>query len=93
MVQKRGQLSGTSRVGESVLSQILTEMDGIEELKDVIVVAATNRPDMLDPAILRPGRLEKHIYVPAPDLKAREEILTLYLADIREILDPINQNI
>lgn len=88
LVQKRGQLSGTSRVGESVLSQILTEMDGIEELKDVIVVAATNRPDMLDPAILRPGRLEKHIYVPAPDLKAREEILTLYLADIREILDP-----
>ncbi|PKL59190.1 MAG: AAA family ATPase, partial [Methanomicrobiales archaeon HGW-Methanomicrobiales-4] len=88
LVQKRGQQSGTSRVGESVLSQILTEMDGIEELKDVIVLAATNRPDMLDAAILRPGRLEKHIYIPAPDIKAREEILTLYLADIKELLDP-----
>ena len=88
LVQKRGQQSGTSRVGESVLSQILTEMDGIEELKDVIVLAASNRPDMLDPAILRPGRLEKHIYIPAPDLKAREEILTLYLSDIKELIDP-----
>jgi len=88
LVQKRGQQSGASRVGESVLSQILTEMDGIEELKDVIVLAATNRPDMLDAAILRPGRLEKHIYIPAPDIKAREEILTLYLADIKELLDP-----
>ncbi len=88
LVQKRGQQSGTSRVGESVLSQILTEMDGIEELKDVIVVAATNRPDMLDPAILRPGRIEKHIYIPAPDVKARESILSLYLGDIRELLDP-----
>ncbi|PWR73823.1 CDC48 family AAA ATPase [Methanospirillum lacunae] len=88
LVQKRGQQSGTSRVGESVLSQILTEMDGIEELKDVIVVAATNRPDMLDPAILRPGRIEKHIYVPAPDVVAREAILSLYLGDIRELLDP-----
>ena len=88
LVQKRGQHSGASRVGESVLSQILTEMDGIEELKDVIVVAATNRPDMLDPAILRPGRIEKHIYVPAPDVVAREEILSLYLGDIGELLDP-----
>ncbi|MDD1727604.1 MAG: CDC48 family AAA ATPase, partial [Methanospirillum sp.] len=87
LVQKRGQQGG-SRVGESVLSQILTEMDGIEELKDVIVVAATNRPDMLDPAILRPGRIEKHIYVPAPDIPAREAILSLYLAEIRDLLDP-----
>jgi transitional endoplasmic reticulum ATPase len=88
LVQKRGLQSGSSRVGESVLSQILTEMDGIEELKDVVVVAATNRPDMLDPAILRPGRLEKHIYIPAPDVHAREAILNLYLADIHELLDP-----
>lgn len=88
LVQKRGLQSGSSRVGESVLSQILTEMDGIEELKDVVVVAATNRPDMLDPAILRPGRLEKHIYIPAPDVHAREAILSLYLSDISELLDP-----
>jgi transitional endoplasmic reticulum ATPase len=88
LVQKRGQQSGSSRVGESVLSQILTEMDGIEELKDVIVLAASNRPDMLDPAILRPGRLEKKIYIPAPDIKAREDIITLYIDDIKELLDP-----
>jgi transitional endoplasmic reticulum ATPase len=87
LVQKRGNQSGTSRVGESVLSQILTEMDGIEELKDVIVLAATNRPDMLDPAILRPGRLEKHLYIPAPDEKAREAILSLYCSDIRDLFD------
>ncbi len=91
LVQKRGLQSGSSRVGESVLSQILTEMDGIEELKDVVVVAATNRPDMLDPAILRPGRLEKHIYIPAPDVNAREAILSLYLSDINELLDPTVQ--
>ncbi len=81
LVQKRGMGSG-SRVSENVLSQILTEMDGIEELKDVIVIAATNRPDMLDPALLRPGRLEKHIHIPAPDLNGRCDILNLYLADI-----------
>lgn len=88
LVQKRGQQSGSSRVGESVLSQILTEMDGIEELKDVIVLAATNRPDMLDPAILRPGRIEKHLYVPAPDRAAREEILSLYVSDLADLFDP-----
>lgn len=87
LVQKRGSQSGTSRVGESVLSQILTEMDGIEELKDVIVLAATNRPDMLDPAILRPGRLEKKIYIPAPDKNAREAILLQYCAEIKDIFD------
>jgi transitional endoplasmic reticulum ATPase len=88
LVQKRGQQATGSRVGESVLSQILTEMDGIEELKDVIILAATNRPDMLDPAILRPGRLEKHIYIPAPDGRAREAILSQYIADISELIDP-----
>ncbi|HWQ66334.1 MAG TPA: CDC48 family AAA ATPase [Methanospirillum sp.] len=87
LVLKRGQSGGNSRVGESVLSQILTEMDGIEELKDVIVLAATNRPDMLDPAILRPGRLEKHIYIPAPNLNARSEILSLYLDSLVDLLD------
>ena len=87
LVQKRGQQSTSSRVGESVLSQILTEMDGIEELKDVIILAATNRPDMLDPALLRPGRLEKHIYVPAPDSVARIRILEQYITDIRQLFD------
>ena len=87
LVQKRGQSFSGSKVGESVLSQILTEMDGIEELKDVMIIAATNRPDMLDPAIIRPGRLEKHIYVPAPDQEARAAILRLYLNDVQDLLD------
>ncbi len=86
LVQKRGQNPGNSRVGESVLSQILTEMDGIEELKDVMVIAATNRPDMLDPALLRPGRLEKHIHVPAPDEAGRLAILTYYMNEITHLI-------
>jgi transitional endoplasmic reticulum ATPase len=54
-----------------ILTQFLTEMDGIEELKGVVVLAATNRPDVLDPALLRPGRFDRIIYVPPPDLPAR----------------------
>ena len=64
---------------ESVVSQILTELDGMEELKNVTILAATNRPDMLDEALLRPGRLERHIYVPAPDEESRRKIFEVYL--------------
>ncbi len=67
-----------SRVGERIVSQLLTEMDGITELHDVTVIAATNRPDILDPALLRPGRLEKLIYVPPPDEQGRIEILKIH---------------
>jgi transitional endoplasmic reticulum ATPase len=67
-----------SRVGERVLNQMLIEMDGIEELHNVVVIAATNRPDLLDPALLRPGRFDKVLLVPAPDLKAREEIFKVH---------------
>ncbi len=87
LVQRRGQDHGSSRVGESVLSQILTEMDGIEDLSGVIVMAATNRPDLLDPALLRPGRLEKHIYIRPPDQNGRKAILKLYLKDLGSLLD------
>jgi transitional endoplasmic reticulum ATPase len=66
-------------VTESVVSQILTELDGMEELRNVTVLAATNRPDMLDDALLRPGRLERHIYVPAPDEENRRKIFEVYL--------------
>jgi transitional endoplasmic reticulum ATPase len=66
-------------VTESVVSQILTELDGMEELKNVTILAATNRPDMLDDALLRPGRLERHIYVPAPDEESRRKIFEVYL--------------
>jgi transitional endoplasmic reticulum ATPase len=79
LVPKRGSYQGSSHVTESVVSQILTELDGMEELKNVTVLAATNRPDMLDDALLRPGRLERHIYVPSPDEDSRKMIFEVYL--------------
>ena len=72
---------GTEREsGTKILTQFLTEMDGIEELKGVIVVAATNRPDMLDPALMRPGRLDRILYVPPPDHPARLALFKKELA-------------
>jgi transitional endoplasmic reticulum ATPase len=68
-----------SHVAERVVSQILTEMDGLEELKDVIIIAATNRPDIVDPALLRPGRLDRLLYIQSPDKKARQEIFEVHL--------------
>jgi transitional endoplasmic reticulum ATPase len=62
---------------ERMVSQLLTEMDGIDEMRGVVVLAATNRSDMIDPALLRPGRFDKIIYVPNPDIKTREKILEL----------------
>mgnify|MGYP001615509136 FL=1 len=63
---------------ESIVSQLLTEMSGLEELKGVVVIAATNRPDMVDPALLRPGRIDRFVLVPAPDEKARLEIFKVH---------------
>ncbi|MCW2502597.1 MAG: Microtubule-severing ATPase [Actinomycetia bacterium] len=70
----RGQASdgGTT---DRVVAALLTELDGVEDLRNVVVVGATNRPDLVDPALLRPGRLERLIYVPPPDAEARAEIL------------------
>jgi len=75
----RGGGYGDSHVTERVISQLLTEMDGLEELRGVVVIAATNRPDIIDPALLRPGRFDKLLYVPPPDLEARKEILKIHL--------------
>lgn len=86
LVPKRGSYSDATHVTESVVSQILTEMDGMEELKNVTIIAATNRPDMLDDALLRPGRLERHIHVPPPDLEGRKKIFEVYLKDADTIL-------
>ena len=61
-----------------MVSQILTELDGIEELKDVIIVAATNRPDMVDPALLRPGRFDRLIYIKPPGKEGREKIFEIH---------------
>ncbi len=68
-----------SHVTERVISQMLTEMDGMEELKDVLVIAATNRPDMVDSALLRPGRLDRLIYVTPPGADARKAIFEIHL--------------
>ena len=67
-----------SHVTETVVNQLLTEMDGLEELKEVVVIAATNRPDMVDSALLRPGRFDKLIIIPAPDLETRKKILEVH---------------
>lgn len=63
---------------EQTLNQILTEMDGFEQGTNVIVMAATNRPDVLDSALLRPGRFDRHVYIDKPDLEAREQILMVH---------------
>ncbi|KAM4670678.1 ATPase family gene 2 protein homolog A isoform 3-T3 [Amazona ochrocephala] len=75
---ERGNSSGAGNVADRVLAQLLTEMDGIEQLKDVTILAATNRPDMIDKALLRPGRIDRIIYVPLPDAATREEIFKLH---------------
>ena len=67
-----------SHVTDTVLNQLLTEMDGLEDLHDVVVIGATNRPDMIDTALTRPGRFDRLIYIPVPDSKAREEIFKIH---------------
>ncbi len=73
--------SGSSKVGDRVLAQMLTEMDGVEQLKDVVVIAATNRPDMIDKALMRPGRLDRVVYVPLPDETTRLKIFQIHTRD------------
>jgi len=70
---------GDGKVTERVTDQILTEMDGLEELADVVVIAATNRPELLDPALLRPGRFDRFLLVPPPDEKTRLEIAKIHI--------------
>ncbi|KAJ3280991.1 hypothetical protein HK104_000276 [Borealophlyctis nickersoniae] len=81
IVGKRALGSNTSKgdsVQERVLSALLNEMDGIESAKGVVVVGATNRPDLIDAALLRPGRFDRILYVPPPDLTTRKEILQVH---------------
>jgi transitional endoplasmic reticulum ATPase len=86
IVPRRGCHGSSSHVTESVVSQFLTELDGLEELKNVVVIGATNRPDMIDPALLRPGRLERHIFVPPPDEGGRKQIFDVYLKGVADML-------
>jgi len=84
---RRGLGIGDSRVTERIVSQLLTEMDGIQELHDVVVIAATNRPDLLDPALLRPGRFDRIVEVPMPDEKARVEIFKIHMKKHAKAID------
>src|SRR3989440_7693225 len=74
-------MGGDSMVTERVVSQLLTELDGIQALSGVVVLAATNRADMIDPALLRPGRFDKIVFVPMPDKAARQKILEIHSKD------------
>ncbi|XP_045887224.1 ATPase family protein 2 homolog [Micropterus dolomieu] len=88
LASERGSSSGSGAVGDRVLAQLLTEMDGIEQLRDVTVLAATNRPDMIDKALMRPGRLDRIVYVPLPDAPTRLEIFSLQFRNM-----PVAQNV
>lgn len=89
----RGSMGSDSGVGERVVSQLLTELDGLQDHPQLVVVAATNRREAIDEALLRPGRLETHVEVPEPDQNARQEILQVHLdqkpigqaADVEEL--------
>jgi transitional endoplasmic reticulum ATPase len=85
---QRSSVSDT-HVSERVVSQILTELDGVEELKDVIIVAATNRPDMVDPALLRPGRFDRLIYIKPPEKVGREKIFEIHTKG-KPLADEVN---
>ncbi|MCW3979914.1 MAG: CDC48 family AAA ATPase [Candidatus Bathyarchaeota archaeon] len=78
LVPRRGMGFADSGVTERVISQLLTEIDGIVTLEDVVVIAATNRPDIIDQAVLRPGRFDRLIYVPEPDEEGRLKIFKIY---------------
>ena len=84
---KRGVETGT-KVTERVLNQMLAEMDGLEDLNDVLVIGATNRPDMLDPGVLRPGRFDKIFLVPAPEEKGRDQVLRIHTKNM-----PLDKNV
>ena len=78
---ERGRGASDSGVGERMVSQLLTELDGLETLEDVVVIATSNRPDLIDNALLRPGRLDRHVHVPVPDEAARRAIFKVHTRD------------
>src|SRR5690348_1851447 len=78
-VARRYSMNGGSFAKESTLNQLLTELDGFKQSSGIIVIAATNLPESLDPALTRPGRFDKIINVPVPDLVGRKQIIDLYL--------------
>jgi transitional endoplasmic reticulum ATPase len=91
IASQRGARLGDSGVTERIVNQLLTEMDGMMLLKNVVVIGATNRPDMLDPGLLRPGRFDRVIYVPPPDDEARLAIFTVHTRPM-PLADDVNLN-
>jgi transitional endoplasmic reticulum ATPase len=85
----RGGAFGDSHVTERVISQLLTELDGLEVLRNVVVIAATNRPDIVDPALLRAGRFDRMLYIPPPDRNSRLKIIKIHIGKV-PIADDIN---
>jgi transitional endoplasmic reticulum ATPase len=85
----RGGGFGDSNVTERVISQLLTELDGLEILTNVVVIAATNRPDIIDPALLRPGRFDRLLYVSPPDRESRLQILKIHTKN-KPLSDDVN---
>ena len=86
---ERGSQSTDSGVGERMVSQLLTELDGLESLEDVVVIATSNRPDLIDSALLRPGRLDRHVHVPVPDQEARRKIFEVH-TDQKPLADDVD---
>ena len=86
--QRGAGLGGGNDEREQTLNQLLVEMDGFEANAGVIVIAATNRPDVLDPALLRPGRFDRQVVVPLPDIRGREQILLVHMRKV-----PISQDV
>jgi len=86
--QRGAGLGGGNDEREQTLNQLLVEMDGFEQGQGVIVIAATNRPDVLDPALLRPGRFDRQVVVPLPDIRGREQILNVHMRKV-----PIGQDV
>jgi transitional endoplasmic reticulum ATPase len=72
-------VGGSYSCSERMISQLLTEMDGMQEIHDIVIIAATNRVDMIDTALLRPGRFDKIVYIPNPDKVTRERILQIHI--------------
>lgn len=87
---RSGQLGNAHEEREQTLNQLLVEMDGFRSDRGVIVLAATNRPDILDPALLRPGRFDRQVYVDRPDVNGRKAILQVHMKDVKSISEEVN---